>query len=146
MVVLCHRVSFAFGYSGESRQLVSFGAMLSSFHLGVLAAAGEKARVAVEQGAAVASRYIEQAGDKLEQRYSATDNPRQLDPKTKARCTTTALLHLLSGVALEAFLQAILCDNVLTLIELQGLCQLNSVSSESYGLDKHMCMCARSAT
>lgn len=51
----------------------------------MLGAAGEKARVAVEQGAAMASRYIEQAGDKLEQRYSGADNPRQLDPKTKAR-------------------------------------------------------------
>lgn len=53
--------------------------------------------MAVEQGAAVASRYIEQAGDKLEQRYSGTDNPRQLDPKTKARCksNSTAALVLL---------------------------------------------------
>ncbi len=45
----------------------------------------EKARTHIETGAAAASRYIEEAGDKLEQRYSGTDNPRQLDPKTKAR-------------------------------------------------------------
>ena len=60
--------------------------MSAQLDWGVVAAAGEKARVAVEQGAAMASRYIEQAGDKLEQRYSAADNPRQLDPKTKDRC------------------------------------------------------------
>ena len=60
-----------------------------------LTAAGEKARVAVEQGAAAASRYIESAGDKLEQRYSATDNPKQLDPKTKARCARVPPIHSL---------------------------------------------------
>lgn len=51
-----------------------------------LSAVAEKARSHIETGAAVASRYIEEAGDKLEQRYSGADNPRQLDPKTKARC------------------------------------------------------------
>ncbi|KAL0047690.1 hypothetical protein WJX82_009562 [Trebouxia sp. C0006] len=45
----------------------------------------EKARTHIETGAAAASRYIEEAGDKLEQRYSGTDSPHQLDPKTKAR-------------------------------------------------------------
>lgn len=51
-----------------------------------LSAVAEKARGHIETGAAVASRYIEEAGDKLEQRYSGAENPRQLDPKTKARC------------------------------------------------------------
>ena len=97
MVVLCYRVSTAFSHTGTGRQLVSFVTMLPSWD--VLVAVGEKARVAVEQGAAVASRYIEQAGDKLEQRYAATDNPRQLDPKTKARCFTTA--PLLAPLALH---------------------------------------------
>ena len=115
--------------------------MLSSQHLGVLAAAGEKARVAVEQGAAVASRYIEQAGDKLEQRYSATDNPRQLDPKTKARCTTTALLHWPCGIALDVFLQALVCETVLTLVELQGLHMLSNELLEYTDLSS-MCTCA----
>lgn len=50
-----------------------------------MGAVAEKARTHIETGAAAASRYIEEAGDKLEQRYSGTDNPRQLDPKTKAR-------------------------------------------------------------
>jgi len=50
-----------------------------------VSAVAEKARTHIETGAAAASRYIEEAGDKLEQRYSGTDNPRQLDPKTKAR-------------------------------------------------------------
>ena len=51
-------------------------------------AVADKARSAIETGAAAASRYIETAGDKLEQRYSAAENPRQLDPKTKARCSS----------------------------------------------------------
>lgn len=50
-----------------------------------IAMMAEKARSHIETGAAVASRYIEEAGDKLEQRYSGAENPRQLDPKTKAR-------------------------------------------------------------
>ncbi len=54
-------------------------------HWCFLAAVADRARMAIETGAAAASHYIETAGDKLEQRYSGAENPRQLDPKTKAR-------------------------------------------------------------
>lgn len=45
----------------------------------------ERARNAIGVGAASLSKYIETAGDKLEQRYAPADNPTQLDPKTKER-------------------------------------------------------------
>lgn len=54
-------------------------------HADRITSMADKARNAIETGAAAASRYIEAAGDNLEQRYSGAENPRQLDPKTKAR-------------------------------------------------------------
>lgn len=69
--------------------------------------------MAVEQGAAMASRYIEQAGDKLEQRYSAADNPRQLDPKTKARCKPQPMCHLCCAFTATILVSTRICKQFL---------------------------------
>lgn len=70
-------------------------------------AVAERARSVIGTGAASLSRYIETAGDKLEQRYAPADNPTQLDPKTKERSVccfvscflTVWCLHIWWGLA-----------------------------------------------
>lgn len=61
----------------------------------------DKARNAIETGAAAASRYIEAAGDNLEQRYSGAENPRQLDPKTKARYSKSPAQFVDTGASAD---------------------------------------------